>query len=136
MLSPKKTKFRKMHRGRLKGFASKNNKLFYGSYGIQILEPTWLSSQQLEAIRKTISRYTKRTGKLWFKIFPDKPITARAKESRMGSGKGSVIYWVAVVKPNTILLELGNISKILAYKALTSILYKLPVKTKIITKLK
>ncbi len=134
MLSPKKTKFRKMHRGRLKGYASKNYKLFYGSYGIQIVEPAWLSSQLLETIRKLISRYTKRTGKLWFKIFPDKPITARAKESRMGSGKGSVIYWVAIVKPNTILLELGNISKVLAYKALTAIAYKLPVKSKIITK--
>jgi large subunit ribosomal protein L16 len=134
MLSPKKTKFRKMHRGRLKGYASKNNKLFYGSYGIQILKPAWLSSQLLETIRKLISRYTKRTGKLWFKIFPDKPITARAKESRMGSGKGSVIYWVAIVKPNTILLELDNISKVLAYKALTAITYKLPVKSKIITK--
>ncbi len=134
MLNPKKTKFRKMHRGRLKGSASKNYKLFYGSYGIQILEPTWLSSQLLETIRKIISRYTKRTGKLWFKVFPDKPITARAKESRMGSGKGSVIYWVAIAKPNTILLELSNISKILAYKALTTISYKLPVKSKIVTK--
>lgn len=134
MLSPKQTKFRKMHRGRLKGSASRNNRLFYGSYGIQALEPTWLTSQQLETIRKTISRYTKRSGKLWIKIFPDKSITARPKESRMGSGKGSVVGWVAVIKPNMILLELGNISKILAYKALTAISYKLSIKTKIISK--
>ncbi len=135
MLIPKKTKFLKMHRGRLKGIAKRNNKIFYGEYAIQALEPTWLTSTQLEAIRKTISRYTKRTGKLWIKIFPDKSVTARPNESRMGSGKGSVNFWVAIVKPNTILLELGHISKILAYKALTMVSYKLPIKTRILNKI-
>lgn len=134
MLIPKKTKFLKMHRGRLKGLAKKNNKIFYGEYAIQALEPTWLTSNQLEAIRKTISRYTKRTGKLWIKIFPDKSVTARPNESRMGSGKGSVNFWVAIVKPNHILLELGHISKILAYKALKMVSYKLPIKTRILSK--
>eukprot|EP01041_Mallomonas_annulata_P030039 gene30039-52122_t len=93
MLSPKRTKFRKMQRGRLKGKACRNNKLDHGTYGIQALEPVWLTSRQIEAVRRTISRYTKRTGKLWIKVFPDKSVTARAEESRMGSGKGSVEYW-------------------------------------------
>lgn len=135
MLSPKRTKFKKMHRGRLKGSAFRNNKLCYGSYGIQALEPIWLKSIQLEAVRKTISRYTKKIGKLWIKIFPDKSITARAKESRMGSGKGSVEYWVSVVKPGMILFELSNVPKSLAEKALKIASYKLPIKTKIISKI-
>jgi large subunit ribosomal protein L16 len=97
MLSPKRTKYRKHQRGRLKGKACRNNKLHYGEYGIQALEPVWLTSRQIEAVRRTITRYTKRTGKLWIKVFPDKSVTARAEESRMGSGKGAVEYWVVGV---------------------------------------
>lgn len=133
MLSPKRTKFRKMHRGRLKGKACRNNTLSLGEFGLQALEPVWLSSRQIEAARRTISRYTKRTGKLWVKVFPDKSVTARAEESRMGSGKGAVEYWVVVVKPGTILFEIGGVSKEVALEALKVASYKLPIKTKILT---
>lgn len=134
MLIPKRTKFRKMQRGRLKGRAMSNNKLHYGKYGIQALESVWLKSNQIEAIRRTISRYTKKSGKLWIKIFPDKSVTERAKESRMGSGKGSVSHWVAVIKPGTVLFELTNINKEVAQKALKIACYKLPIKAKILIK--
>jgi len=134
MLSPKRTKYRKMQRGRLKGKASRNNKLNQGKYGIQALEPVWLTSRQIEAVRRTISRYTKRTGKLWIKVFPDKSVTARAEESRMGSGKGAVDYWVVVIKPGTILFEMDGISKDIAMEALRTASYKLPIKTKILIK--
>jgi large subunit ribosomal protein L16 len=132
MLSPKRTKYRKMQRGRLKGKASRNNKLHYGDYGIQALEPVWLTSRQIEAVRRTISRYTKRTGKLWIKIFPDKSVTARAEESRMGSGKGAVEYWVVVIKPGNVLFEINGVSKDIALEALKIACYKLPIKTKIL----
>jgi large subunit ribosomal protein L16 len=118
MLSPKRTKYRKMHRGRLKGKASRNNKLDHGTYGIQALEPVWLTSRQIEAVRRTISRYTKRTGKLWIKVFPDKSVTARAEESRMGSGKGAVEYWVVVIKPGNVLFEITGVSHEIAMEAL------------------
>nr|QWK42153.1 ribosomal protein L16 [Pseudochorda nagaii] len=134
MLSPKKTKFRKQHRGRLKGKASRGNTINFGDYAIQALEPTWLSSRQIEATRRTITRYTKRGGKLWITVFPDKPVTARAAESRMGSGKGSVEYWVAVVKPGTILFELSGVPFKLAKEAMLIASYKLPIKTKFLTK--
>lgn len=134
MLSPKRTKFRKMQRGRLKGKACRNNKLDQGSFGIQALEPVWLTSRQIEAVRRTISRYTKRTGKLWIKVFPDKSVTARAEESRMGSGKGAVEYWVVVIKPGTILFEIAGVSKEIALEALKIASYKLPIKTKILIK--
>ncbi len=134
MLSPKRTKYRKMQRGRLKGKAFRNNTLTYGSFGIQALEPVWLTSRQIEAARRTLTRYTKRTGKIWIKVFPDKSVTARAEESRMGSGKGSVDYWVVVIKPGTILFELSGISKEIALKALKIAGYKLPIKTKILVK--
>ena len=135
MLSPKKTKYRKMHRGRLKGKAVRNNKLLYGTYALQAMEPAWISSKQIEAIRRTILRYTKKTGKLWIRIFPDKSITARAKESRMGSGKGAVSEWVAVVRPGIILFELGgDISSNVALNALKNAMYKLPIKAKILQK--
>nr|QWK43431.1 ribosomal protein L16 [Egregia menziesii] len=130
MLSPKKTKFRKQHRGRLKGKALRGNKISFGDYAIQALEPTWLTSRQIEATRRTITRYTKRGGKLWITVFPDKPVTARAAESRMGSGKGSVEYWVAVVKPGTILFELSGVPLKLAKEAMITASYKLPIKTK------
>lgn len=134
MLSPKQTKYKKMHRGRLKGKAYKNNKLTQGSFGLQALEPVWLTSKQIEAVRKTITRYTKRVGKLWIKVYPDKSVTARAKESRMGSGKGSVDYWVVVIKPGTILFELKDVPKDIALEALNIASYKLPIKSKILIK--
>eukprot|EP01084_Bolivina_argentea_P114096 203221_1 len=108
MLSPKRTKYRKQHRGRLKGKANRGNKINFGNYALQALEPTWITSRQIEAARRTITRYTKRDGKLWIMIFPDKPITARSAETRMGSGKGAVSYWVSSVRPNTILFELAG----------------------------
>ena len=132
MLSPKRTKYRKMHRGRLKGKACRNNRLVHGDYGIQALEPVWLTSRQIEACRRTISRYTKRTGKLWIKVFPDKSVTARAEESRMGSGKGAVEYWVVVIKPGNILFELKGVTRETALKALKIACYKLPIKTRIL----
>lgn len=134
MLSPKRTKYRKMQRGRLKGKACRNNKLNHGNFGIQALEPVWLTSRQIEAVRRTISRYTKRTGKIWLKVFPDKSVTARAEESRMGSGKGAVDYWVVVVKPGTILVEVGGVAKETALQALKIACYKLPIKTRILIK--
>lgn len=134
MLSPKRTKFRKQHRGRMKGKAYRNNKISFGDYALQSEEPGWITSRQIEATRKTITRSIKRTGKLWITIFPDKPVTARAKESRMGSGKGAVDYWVAVIKPENIIFELGGISKELAKSAMKLASYKLPIKTKFIIK--
>ena len=134
MLSPKRTKFRKQQRGRLKGKACRNNKLHHGEYGIQALEPVWLTSRQIEAVRRTISRYTKRTGKLWIKVFPDKSVTARAEESRMGSGKGAVEYWVVVFRPGTLLVEITGVPKDIAMKALKIACYKLPIKTRILVR--
>jgi len=134
MLSPKRTKFRKMQRGRLKGKASRNICLNQGDFGLQALEPVWLSSQQIEAARRTISRQLKRSGKVWVNIFPDKPVTARVEESRMGSGKGSVEYWVAPIKPGMILFEIGGIAKEFAIDALKMASYKLPIKCKILIK--
>jgi len=134
MLSPKRTKYRKMQRGRLKGKACRNNKLNHGNFGIQALEPVWLTSRQIEAVRRTISRYTKRTGKIWLKVFPDKSVTVRPEESRMGSGKGAVDYWVVVVKPGTILVEVGGVAKETALQALKIACYKLPIKTRILIK--
>jgi large subunit ribosomal protein L16 len=134
MLSPKRTKFRKHHRGRLRGKACRNNTLTYGEYGIQALEPVWLTSRQIEAVRRTISRYTKRTGKLWIKVFPDKSVTARAEESRMGSGKGAVEYWVVVIRPGTVIFEVGGVPKDVAMEALKIACYKMPIKTKILSR--
>lgn len=134
MLSPKRTKYRKMHRGRLKGKACRNNKLNHGEYGLQALEPVWLTSRQIEAVRRTIARYTKRTGKLWIKVFPDKSVTARAEESRMGSGKGAVDYWVVVIQPGHVLFEISGVSKEIALEALKVASYKLPIKSKILIK--
>lgn len=134
MLSPKRTKFRKYQRGRIKGRACRNNTIIFGEYALQVQESGWLTSRQLEATRRTITRYTKRGGKLWIKIFPDKSITARAAESRMGSGKGAPEYWVAVVKPGNIIFELSGVKREVAHKALNLASYKLPLKTKIITK--
>lgn len=134
MLSPKRTKYRKQHRGRLKGKACRGNTIRFGEYALQALEPAWLTSRQIEATRRTITRYTKRGGKLWITTFPDKPVTARAAESRMGSGKGSVEYWVATIKPGTVLFELSGVPFNLAKEALKIASYKLPVKTKFLSK--
>ena len=132
MLIPKRTKFRKQQRGRLKGKATRGNKICFGDYAIQALEPTWITSSQIEATRRTITRYTKRGGKLWINVFPDKPVTARAAESRMGSGKGAPDYWVAVVKPGKILFELAGVPEELAIDALKTAAYKLPIKVKVL----
>nr|YP_009398948.1 ribosomal protein L16 [Cliftonaea pectinata]ARW68102.1 ribosomal protein L16 [Cliftonaea pectinata] len=132
MLSPKKTKFRKQHRGRMRGFASKGNKIIFGEYALQALEPTWLTSRQIEATRRTITRHVKRGGKLWIRIFPDKPVTARPAETRMGSGKGSPEYWVAVIKPGHIIFEISGIPQNIAEQAMKLASYKLPMKTKFI----
>lgn len=133
MLSPKKTKFRKYHRGRMCGKASKGNYIAFGKYALQALEPVWLTSRQIEATRRTITRSVKRGGKLWIRIFPDKAITARAAETRMGSGKGAPEYWVAVVKPGHILFEIAGVTEKDAKQAMKLASYKLPIKTKIIT---
>jgi len=134
MLSPKRTKYRKMQRGRMKGKACRNNTLVHGSYGIQALEPVWLTSRQIEAVRRTISRYTKRSGQIWIKVFPDKSVTARAEESRMGSGKGAVDYWVVVIKPGNILIEIEGVPNDVALQALRVACHKLPIKTRILKK--
>lgn len=134
MLSPKKTKFRKQHRGRMSGQASKGNTIAFGDYALQALEPVWLTSRQIEATRRTITRYVRRGGKLWIRVFPDKPITARAAETRMGSGKGAPEYWVAVIKPGHILFEIKGVSEKDAQQAMKLASYKLPIKTKFIIK--
>jgi len=132
MLSPKRTKYRKFHRGRMRGKASRGNQISFGDYALQALEPTWITSRQIEAARRTITRYTKRGASLWIRIFPDKSVTARAAESRMGSGKGAVDYWVAVIKPGTILFEIASVPEEIARSAFNLAAYKLPIKTKFI----
>ena len=134
MLSPKRTKYRKYHRRRMRGKATRGNEVTFGDYGLQALEPTWITSRQIEAARRTITRYTKRGAALWIRIFPDKTVTARAAESRMGSGKGAVDYWVAVVKPGTIIFEISSVPEEVAKAALSLASYKLPLKTKFINK--
>nr|YP_009399353.1 ribosomal protein L16 [Kapraunia schneideri]ARW68959.1 ribosomal protein L16 [Kapraunia schneideri] len=134
MLSPKRTKFRKQHRGRMKGSASKGNTIIFGEYALQANEPTWLTSRQIEATRRTITRYVKRGGKIWIRIFPDKPVTARPAETRMGSGKGAPEYWVAVIKPGHILFEIAGVPEHVAKAAMRLASYKLPIKTKFLIK--
>jgi large subunit ribosomal protein L16 len=134
MLSPKRTKFRKQHRGRMTGKASKGNTITFGDYALQALEPVWLTSRQIEATRRTITRYVKRGGKLWIRVFPDKPVTARPAETRMGSGKGAPEYWVAVIRPGHILFEINGVPANTAKEAMKLASYKLPIKTKFITR--
>jgi large subunit ribosomal protein L16 len=122
-----------MHRGRLRGIARANTVVF-GEFGLQALEPVWLTSRQIEATRRSITRYVRRNGKIWIRIFPDKSVTERAAESRMGSGKGSVAYWVAVVKPGAVLFEINGLNQENAYKVLKTASYKLPIKTKFISR--
>ena len=130
MLSPKRTKYRKPHRGRLKGKATRGNKIAFGDFALQALEPGWITSRQIEAGRRSMSRYARRGGKLWIHVFPDKSITARAAETRMGAGKGAPDYWVAVVKPGKILYEMRGVSEAIARSSMRIAAYKMPVKTK------
>ena len=134
MLLPKRVKFRRQQRGRLTGAASRGNTVTYGEFGLQALEPAWITSNQIEAARIAMTRYIKRGGKVWIKIFPDKPITAKPAETRMGSGKGSPEYWVAVVKPGRVMFEIGGVSEELAKEAMRLAANKLPIKCKFITK--
>ena len=132
MLQPKRTKFRKLHKGRRKGESQRGNRLAYGTFGIKTLDSAWITSRQIEAARIAATRYMKREGQLWIKIFPDKPVTKKPAEVRMGKGKGAVEYWVAVVRPGRILFELGGIPAEVATEALRLAAQKLPVKTKLV----
>ena len=132
MLMPKRAKYRKVQRGRMTGAASRDNKVAYGDFGIQALEPGWITGNQIEAARIAMTRYTKRGGKVWIKIFPDKPVTEKPAETRMGSGKGSPEYWVAVVKPGRVMFEIAGVSEEVAREALRLASYKLPVKCKFV----
>ncbi len=133
MLMPKRVKFRKQMRGRMKGKARRGAEIHFGEYGLQALEPAWISARQIEACRRAMVREMKRRGKVWIRIFPDKPITKRAAESRMGKGKGEVEYWAAVVKPGRIMFEIGgDVADSTALRALKLASYKLPIKTKIV----
>nr|CUR06745.1 rpl16 [Acacia sclerosperma subsp. sclerosperma] len=132
MLSPKKTRFRKQHRGRMKGISSRGNHICFGRYALQALEPAWITSRQIEAGRRAMSRNARRGGKIWVRIFPDKPVTVRPTETRMGSGKGSPEYWVAVVKPGKILYEMGGVTENIARKAIAIAASKMPIRTRFI----
>ncbi|MNI73936.1 50S ribosomal protein L16 [compost metagenome] len=134
MLSPKRTKHRKVQKGRMRGNATRGTTLVNGDYGIQTLEPAWITANQIESVRVTLSKYTKKVGKTWIKIFPDKPITKKPAETRMGSGKGNPEYFVAVVKPGRILFEITGLSEALSKEALKKAIQKLPVKCKIVKK--
>ena len=134
MLLPKRVKHRKQHRGNLRGKAMRGNKVVYGDYGIMATEPCWIRSNQIEAARIAINRYVKRGGKVWIKIFPDKPITKHPAEARMGSGKGSVEFWVAVVKPGRVLFEIAGVTEEQAREAMRLAGHKLPCKTKFVAK--
>ena len=135
MLQPNgKIKYRRVQRGRMKGKASRGNKITNGDYGLVALEPAWITSNQIEAARIAMTRYVKRNGKVWIKIFPDKPVTAKPAETRMGSGKGALEYWVAVVKPGRVMFEIAGVPEEIAKEALRLATHKLPVKCKIVSK--
>ena len=134
MLLPKRVKYRKVMRGRMKGKATRGNYVSNGEFGLQALEPAWITSRQIEAARIAMTRYTKRGGQVWIKIFPDKPITQKPAETRMGSGKGSPEYWVAVVKPGRVMFEIGGVAEDVAKEALRLAMHKLPIKCKVIKK--
>ncbi|EHM37158.1 50S ribosomal protein L16 [Anaeroglobus geminatus] len=134
MLIPKRVKHRKQFRGRMKGTAQRGNKVAHGDYGLVALEPAWITNRQIEAARIAMTRYIKRGGKVWIKIFPDKPVTAKPAETRMGSGKGSPEYWVAVVKPGRVLFEMGGVNPTVAREAMRLAGHKLPIKTKFVIK--
>ena len=134
MLMPKRVKFRRVQRGRLKGKAMRGNTISNGQYGLVALEPAWITSNQIEAARIAMTRYIKRGGKVWIKVFPDKPITEKPAETRMGSGKGSPEYWVAVVKPGRVLFEMDGVDEVVAREAMRLAGHKLPIKTKFMTR--
>ena len=134
MLLPKRVKYRRVHRGRLTGKAMRGNTVSYGEFGLVALEPAWITSNQIEAARIAMTRYTKRGGQVWIKIFPDKSVTMRAADSRMGSGKGNPEYWVAVVKPGRVMFEIAGVSEEVAREALRLASHKLPIKTKIVAR--
>lgn len=134
MLLPKRVKYRRVHRGRMTGKATRGNKVVYGDYGLHSLEPVWITSNQIEAARVAMTRYCKRFGKVWIKIFPDKPVTKKPLETRMGKGKGAPEFWVAVVKPGRVMFELGGVPEETAREALRLAAMKLPVKCKFVTK--
>lgn len=134
MLMPKRVKYRKQFRGRMRGMTKGGAELLQGDFGLQALEPGWITSRQIEAIRRTVTRHMKRRGKYWIRIFPDKPVTAKPAETRMGKGKGSVDHWVAVVKPGRVIFEVAGIGDDVAVEALRLASYKLPIKTQIISR--
>ncbi|MGF1537535.1 MAG: 50S ribosomal protein L16 [Elainellaceae cyanobacterium] len=134
MLSPKRTKFRKQHRGRMRGMASRGNELNFGDFALQALEPSWITSRQIEAARRAMTRYIRRGGKIWIRVFPDKPVTMRPAETRMGSGKGNPEFWVAVVKPGRIMFEIAGVPEPVAKEAMRLAAFKLPIKTKFIAR--
>ena len=134
MLLPKRVKYRRVQRGRMTGKATRGNTITYGEYGLQATEPAWITSNQIEAARVAMTRYTKRGGQVWIKIFPDKPITKKPAGTRMGSGKGAPAQWVAVVKPGRVMFEIGGVSEDLAREAMRLAAYKLPVKCKFVKK--
>jgi large subunit ribosomal protein L16 len=135
MLMPNRVKYRKVQRGRRKGKAYKGSKISFGEYGLKALEPAWITSRQIEACRIALARQMKRDGKIWINIFPDKPVSKKPLETRMGKGKGAPEFWVAVVKPGRVMFEVGGVSKEIAYKALSLAATKLPIKTKIVARL-
>ncbi len=134
MLSPRRTKYRKQHRGRMRGMAYRGSTLNFGDYALQATEPSWITSRQIEAARRAMTRYVKRGGKIWIRIFPDKPVTMRPAETRMGSGKGSPEFWVAVVKPGRIMFEMAGVTEDVAKEAMRLAAQKLPIKTKFVTR--
>ncbi|MBD1860513.1 MULTISPECIES: 50S ribosomal protein L16 [Trichocoleus] len=134
MLSPRRTKFRKQQRGRMRGLATKGSALNFGDFGLQALEPAWITSRQIEASRRAMTRYIRRGGKIWIRIFPDKPVTMRPAETRMGSGKGNPEFWVAVVKPGRIMFEIGGVTEETAREAMRLAAFKLPIKTKVVVR--
>ena len=134
LLAPSRTKYRRQHRGRMKGEAHRGNTLAFGEYGLQALEPCWMEARQIEAARIALTRFMKRGGKVWIRVFPDKPITAKPAETRMGSGKGAVDHWVAVIKPGRIIFEVGGVSEEIAKEAVRLASHKLPIKTRFITR--
>ena len=134
MLLPKRVKYRRVHRGRMTGKATRGNKITYGEFGLVATEPAWITSNQIEAARIAMTRYTKRGGQVWIKIFPDKPVTKKPAETRMGSGKGSPEFWVAVVKPGRVMFEIAGVSEEVAREALRLASHKLPIKTKIVAR--
>lgn len=134
MLMPKRVKHRKQFRGRMKGRASRGTTISFGDYGLQALEPSWITARQIEACRRAIVRYLRRSGRVWIRIFPDKPVTRKPAETRMGSGKGPVEYWVAVVKPGRIMFELGGVTEEQAREAFRLASHKLPIKTQVVSR--